>query len=69
MFVKRGQREFGDGMYGNIRLLKHHESGAERISKALLLNVHYREAHRKPTNSIPKGTLMAGFDEYHDPSV
>ncbi len=31
VFIKRGERDFCEGILGNVRLLKHKDTGAERI--------------------------------------
>ncbi|KAI0741812.1 hypothetical protein C8Q80DRAFT_1196397 [Daedaleopsis nitida] len=57
VFVKRGNRDFCEGILGNVKLLKHKETGAERI-------LFRREPVWKVTMSVRlRPTVRCLFDE------
>ncbi|KAI0794231.1 hypothetical protein C8Q74DRAFT_1247520 [Fomes fomentarius] len=57
VFIKRGERDFCEGILGNVRLLKHKDTGAERI-------LFRREPVWKVTMSVRlRPTVLCSFDE------
>ncbi|KAI0714159.1 hypothetical protein C8T65DRAFT_644922 [Cerioporus squamosus] len=57
LFIKRGERDFCEGILGNVKLLKHKETGAERI-------LFRREPIWKVTMSVRlRPAVRCSFDE------